>query len=119
MHFTPETIPAEAAAAIAPAFDRYGLYDPLEWVQRCRDGLATLWRLGECWAITEVFDGKPGRMCHIAAMAGDFVQDLMREIEEWAASKGCVEVFFTGRKGWAKRLPDYEQTAIVMKKVLP
>ena len=118
MHFTPATIPDEACEAIAPAFDRYGLHDANEWVQRCRDDIAQLWRVGEVWAITELFDGKDQRVCHIAAMAGEFTHEIMREIEAWALSNGCRKVLFTGRQGWARRLPDYSQTAIVMEKVI-
>lgn len=119
MHYTPSTIPPEAVAAIAPAFDRYGMHESSEWVQRCRDDLAQLWRVGQCWAITEAYDCKQGKVCHIAALAGEFTHEIMQSIEAWAASIGCTKVLFTGRKGWAKRLPDYTQTAIVMAKEIP
>lgn len=118
MHFTPSTIPTEAAAALAPAFDRFGLHGSDEWVQRCRDDLAQLWRVNGCWAITEVFESKRGTVCHIVAMAGDFTHQAMAEIEQWAREVGCALVHFTGRKGWARRLPDYTPTAIVMEKVI-
>ena len=118
MHYTPATIPDEACEAIAPAFDRYGLHDANEWVQRCKDDVAQLWRVGDVWAITELFDGKAQRVCHIAAMAGEFTHEIMREIEAWALRMGCAKVLFTGRKGWTRRLPGYSQIAIVMEKVI-
>lgn len=118
MHFTPSSIPDEAEAAIAPAFDHYGFHDAAQWVQRCRDNMAQLWRDGECWAITEVFESKRGQVCHIVALAGTFVQSIMDEIEAWAKQVGCTLVHFTGRKGWERRLPGYETTAIVKEKVI-
>jgi len=116
MHYLPPVIPEEAAAALRPAFDRYSLHDAETWVQRCRDDLAQLWRVGSLWAITEVHDFASGRACHICAMAGEFDAALMSEIEEWARGIGCVRIHFTGRKGWSRRLPDYQQIAIVMQK---
>lgn len=116
MHYTPSTIPAEAVDALRPAFDRYGLHDAETWVTRCIEGLAQLWRHGSLWAITEVHEFATGRACHIVAMSGDFTQSLMDEIEDWAKQKGCKQMHFTGRKGWARRLPDYKAIAIVMQK---
>ena len=118
MHFTPATIPSEAAAQIAPAFDRFGLHDAEEWVARCREGTAHLWRCGDSWATTEVIDLPKLRICHITALAGVWDQEIMQEIEAWAKSHGCQRVFFTGRKGWAKKLPDYSPIATVFEKVI-
>lgn len=118
MNYTPSSIPAEAVTAIAPAFDRYGMHSAEDWVQRCKDDLAQLWRVNECWAITEAFECQLGKVCHIVALAGEFTRDIMSAIEEWASAVGCVKVLFTGRKGWLVRLPDYTQTAIVMAKDL-
>lgn len=118
MRCEPSSLPADALAAIKPAFDRYGMHDPWEWIQRCRDDLAQLWRVDDVWAVTEVFDCQAGRVCHIVAMAGDFTQEIMQRIEFWALEMGCRKMLFTGRRGWARRLPDYSQTAIVMEKVL-
>lgn len=118
MHYTPDNIPDNAVDSISPAFDRFGLHDAGEWVQRCRDDLAQLWKVGNCWAITEIFESKRGRVCHIVALAGDFTMDIMSEIESWAKDNGCVLVHFTGRKGWERRLPDYAQIATSMEKVI-
>jgi len=118
MHYIPATIPDNAVSAITPAFDRFGLHDAYDWIQRCRRDIAQLWRVDDCWAITEVFVSKRGKVCHIVALAGVFVQSIMDEIEDWAKQIGCSMVHFTGRKGWARRLPDYQETAIVMEKVI-
>lgn len=116
MHYTPSTIPAEAADALRPAFDRYGLHDAATWIERCRDGQAQLWAHGALWAITEVHDFASGRICHIVAMAGEFNHALLTEIEAWAKRNGCQKLHFTGRKGWERRLPEYQHIAIVMQK---
>lgn len=118
MHFTPSTIPDEAVKGIAPGFDKFGLHDASEWVQRCKDNLAQLWNIGECWAVTEVFPSKAGLICHIVALAGGQWRPVVDEIEEWAKSVGCTRVHFTGREGWAKVLPDYETVAVVRQKVI-
>jgi hypothetical protein len=118
MHYTPSTIPPEAAAALAPAFDRYGVQSASEWVQRCRDDLAQLWRVGSVWAVTEVCKQKEGPGVHIVAMAGDFTHEIMHEIETWAKAIGCKKAYFSGRKGWMRRLPDYELASITCVKEL-
>lgn len=118
MHYLPSTIPPDAVAALAPAFLHFGLHPVEEWIQRCRDDLAQLWRFEDCWAITEIFQSKRGAVCHIVALAGEFNHQAIAEIEQWAKTIGCTLVHFTGRKGWERKLPDYKPTAIVMEKVI-
>ena len=42
----------------------------------------------------------------------------LNSIEQWAKSLGCDRSVIYGRKGWAKVLPDYKQTAVILEKVL-
>lgn len=79
---------------------------------------AQLWRLGNLWAITEVMQGKQFRVIHIVAMAGEYSQSLVTEIENWAVLNGCKKSYFTGRKGWQKRVLDYKLDSITMSKEL-
>lgn len=118
MHYTPSTIPTEAAAALAPAFDRYGLQSADEWIQRCRDDLAQLWNVGDVWAITEVCKQQDGPGIHIVAMAGDFTHEIMDEIEAFGRKVGCKHSYFSGRKGWLRRLPSYRLASITCVKEL-
>ena len=116
MHYTPTTIPDEAAAALAPAFDRSLSCTAEEWIERCRADLAQLWRLGSLWAVTEVRDTKAGRVLHGVALAGEFDHALIDEIEGWAATIGCTKSVITGRPGFAKTLHGYKQKTVTLEK---
>jgi len=112
MHYTPSNIPEEAIEALTPAFEWAGVGSASDWVQRCREDLAQLWRVGDFWAITEVCQQPYGLGVHIVAMAGDFDHEIICEIETWAKAIGCRKSYLTGRKGWARRLPDYRLTTV-------
>lgn len=118
MQYRPDAIPDEAIAALARAFDWAGVGSAAEWVQRCKEDAAQLWRVGDVWAISEVCQQRNGLGIHIVAMAGAFTHEIMREIEAWAKSIGCKAAYFSGRRGWLRRLPDYELTAITCVKEL-
>lgn len=118
MHFTPSTIPALAAAALAPAFARSMTDDAETWLDRCLADQAQLWRDGDLWCITEVRETKAGRVLHGVALAGDYNDRLIPEIEAWARSIGCVSAVLSGRRGFAKRLPDYRIQTITLSKEL-
>jgi hypothetical protein len=122
MIYLPKQIPnvsAQAIDALSPAFDRSHVLLAGDWLYRCGKDLAQLWRNGELWAITEVQDTKDGRALHIVACAGEYDNgELLAEIEGWAKAIGCADSFFTGRRGWAKKLPGYTIETITMKKGL-
>ena len=40
------------------------------------------------------------------------------QMERWARAKGCRWAYFSGRKGWVRKLPSYEIASITMKKEL-
>lgn len=118
MHYTPKTIPDEAAAALAPAFVRSYSHDVKEWMERCKEDTAQLWRHNNLWAVTEVRDTPYGRLLVGVALAGDYNDQLIPEIERWAKSIGCVKALLTGRKGFAKWLPDYKTKTVTLEKDL-
>lgn len=118
MHYTPTTIPAEAVDALWPAFERSDVLDASQWVQRCREDVAQLWREGDCWAITEVQDTRKGRAAHIVALAGTYTNTLLHEIEDWAREVGCSRIFYTGRRGWLRAQPDYKLRCVTAEKEL-
>lgn len=43
---------------------------------------------------------------------------LLSEIEAWAREQGAVKFEMTARKGWAKHLPDYKLTHVLLEKDL-
>lgn len=108
---------AEAVEALQCAFDRSYVLDASEWLKRCADDLAQLWRNGTLWMITEVQSTKTGRAMNIVACAGDWDGgELLKDVEAFAKDVWCDYVFFTGRKGWAKRLDGYSVETVTMKK---
>lgn len=66
-------------------------------------------------AVTEIL--KNGT-CEIVAFAGKRCDDLLSGIEDHARAEGCAKVRFTGRKGWARVLPEYSQPYIVLERML-
>ncbi|MDE2415252.1 MAG: hypothetical protein KGM60_10885 [Comamonadaceae bacterium] len=118
MHYLPDTVPEEAVDAIRPAFGRSDDQEPEVWIERCRNDLAQLWRLNDCWLITEVRETKKGRAVHLLFIAGIYEPDIVDEANAWARSLGCVRSYFTGRPGWVPKRPDYKLRTITMDKEL-
>ena len=118
MHYTPSTIPPEAAAAIAPAFAHSDVAHVDDWRARSKQDQAQLWRLNDYWLISEVQDTKNGLVVHLVYSAGVYEPDLVTEVEQWARSLGCVRSYFSGRPGCQRRRKDYRLRYITMEKDL-
>lgn len=61
------------------------------------------------------------RCCMIEFVSGQGAASwthLLSGIEEYAQSEGCVRVEMVARKGWARYLPDYRMSYILMEKDL-
>lgn len=43
---------------------------------------------------------------------------LITQIEDWARAEGCERFDMIARKGWAKHLPDYKLTHVLLEKDL-
>jgi hypothetical protein len=43
---------------------------------------------------------------------------LVDQLEEWARANGCSRLDIVARKGWAKKLPDYKLTHVLLEKDL-
>ncbi len=114
MYYTPDTIPDEAADALRPAFDRSDVHMIEEWIQRCKNDKAQLWKMRSYWMITEVVQTKNGLALHMLASAGVYENDLIEEAENWAREIGCKSAYFTGRPGSIKRRPDYKIRTVTM-----
>lgn len=118
MHYLPSDIPAEAHGALSPAFDRSYVHSTEEWLQRCRDDLAQLWRHNGYWGITEVLETRAGRVFHMVASAGDYEDALVEEMEAWARAQGCSRVLSTVRPGFARKRTDYRVKTMTLEKEL-
>lgn len=118
MHYLPNSIPAEALDALTPAFDRSYVHRAEEWLQRCRNDQAQLWRHEGYWAVSEVLDTRAGRVMHLVASAGHYEPLLVDEIEAWARARGCTRVLSTVRPGLSRRRPDYRVKTVTLEKEL-
>lgn len=118
MLYTPKAIPAEAVQALSPAFDRSYVHQASDWIVRCQRGLAQVWRHNNYWAITEVIEGKDGRICHQVASAGEYEDALIDEIEQWAKRIGCRRTLATVRPGMTRRRTGYKTKTITQEKEL-
>ena len=71
MFYLPQEIPAirqAAEDALRPAFDHSDVAYVSDWVQRCIDDKAQLWRLNSYWVISEVQDTKTAWRCILCSL---------------------------------------------------
>lgn len=134
MSVSVSTIPPERAREywpyVAPNIERaleYGWNTPLEVLALIENAQAQCWiavdegKLIGVW-VTRIEQSGVGRFCLVWLAGGERVSEwiplVQEHTESWARENGCSEMQIIGRKGWAKRLPDYKWTAIVLKKEL-
>lgn len=71
---------------------------------------------------TEIYREMNGkRYCGIRFVSGSGLKDWVAvrgDLEAWAAAEGCVAIDTWARKGWAKHLPDYRLTHVLLEKDL-
>ena len=98
-----------------------------EWTALLSDNRMQLWigwngEVCEAVVLTELIQRKAGKFCQIVACGGlDMGRwlGLLDEIEQWAKREGCVSMrVLSGRKGWAKMLPDYAVAGITLERWL-
>lgn len=106
----------QAVAALNPAFDHSDVHHAQEWIDRCAADQAQLWRFPDMWAVTDVPDGKSGRLLHIVAVAGKWSDAHLARMEQWGKSIGCKSIYATGRPGWARHVKGFEVKTVTIKK---
>lgn len=88
----------------------------------CADSKMQLWGLQDAESVrgvgvTEIIDTSRGLHCLIRVACGGASRGLMErlldEIGKWAKDLGCTRVKYVGRKGWLRRFPRFEQTAVM------
>ena len=106
--------------------ERTKLYEPQHIREICASDGMQLWFVvdGEevlATAITWLVQFPLAKVCY-CVVAGEHMDrwlHLLSEIEDWARSAGCRElVLDRARKGWARKIPDYDLTGIVLEKSL-
>lgn len=110
---------------LRPAMERSGempISDLLAALYQGRFVLWLAWGAGlEAAAVTEIADTINGRVCCIVACGGrdrDRWIGLRARLEHYARSEGCRQMRIYGRKGWARVLPDYRETRVILEKDL-
>ena len=72
--------------------------------------------------VTRVSVNKRGeRIAHDVVFAGeetDRLLALLARLEELFRARGCVRLRISGRKGWARKLPQYRLVAVALEKAL-
>ncbi len=93
------------------------------------DLIAERWQLWVVWdgsvaavVATELFFEASGqKAARIVFTTGQRARDwtpLIAELEAWARNEGCLRLEMLARKGWARHLPDYKMTHVLLEKDL-
>jgi len=80
---------------------------------------AQLWPLPNSVIVTEIVSYPAGRSVRLWLAAGDMDELLEAEpfIAKWGKEHyGCKKVEIIGRKGWIKKLKDYQHKAVLLSK---
>lgn len=70
-----------------------------------------------CAVVTRLAKMRSGLYCEVVACGGAEATrwiDGIRIIEQWAKSEGAIKVTVQGRPGWAKLLPRYRRSAVIL-----
>ena len=114
---------------IRETVSRSGLYGPehvREWLVNPL-GSIKLWLAGtkergpEAIAVVEVLQHPNDRVMQVHGCAGketDRWIHHLKTLEASAKEQGCGRVRIEGRKGWARKLPDYKIVGIILEKKL-
>jgi len=86
-------------------------------------GNTQLWVVGdfEAICITQIAQRQLAKVLWFYYVTGEgserWLQPLIDTVSAFAVEKGCTQMEFTGRKGWAKILPKFgfEETLVTMK----
>ena len=71
--------------------------------------------------ITQILIHPQYKFLEIVLLSGEGLKNYFHHfdtIESWAKEQGCQKIKLVGRKGWAKKLPDYKQKLIKLEKDL-
>ena len=132
-------VPQEHITQIYPDIEKYvdrmvptayGRFEKIDLVNDILSGKATLWVImdeeddNKLYGIifTEWSYYPRKKMLSISFAAGDkldsWIEESLKVLENWAVDNDCDAMEITGRKGWVKKLKDYDwkQEFIIVKK---
>ena len=99
-------------AALPYASNSHGINDVWLAVQ---NGKAQFFPREKCAIVTEIVDYPRRSVCRIWLAGGDLDEliDAEKDIAQWARSIGCSGMEIIGRKGWQRKLTDYQPKSTV------
>ena len=99
-------------AALPYASNSHGINDVWLAVQ---NGKAQFFPRQKCAIVTEIVDYPRRSVCRIWLAGGDLDEliDAEKDIAQWARSIGCSGMEIIGRKGWQRKLTDYQPKSTV------
>lgn len=71
--------------------------------------------------VTEMTEYPRAKVAKIVGMVGEHADRWvhhMADFENWARAQGCSSIMNIARKGWARKLPDYDLTHVVLERKL-
>jgi hypothetical protein len=76
----------------------------------------------ESAVLTQIIDYPKFKVCRWFLAGGSkmkyWIDELTHQVETWAKQNNCKRIELVGRRGWMKKLKDYEAKHIVMTKEL-
>lgn len=75
--------------------------------------------LGAC--VTQIITQSDRKICMIVACGGEDARlwvHLVKKIEDYAKTEGCELMRIVGRKGWLRVLPDYQESRVILERLL-
>ena len=76
----------------------------------------------ESAVLTQIIDYPKFKVCRWFLAGGShlhlWMDEMTHQVETWAKQNNCKRIELVGRKGWIKKLKDYEAKHIVMTKEL-
>lgn len=80
-------------------------------------GNAQLWRINDCWAVTEIANYPRKRVAFVSLCGGKFPADQVREMRamlfQWAKHYHANEIRIVGRRGWLRYFPEFQEMTVL------
>lgn len=103
------------------SIDRENIWSLAEIQNLVTQGEMQVWERENAIALTGIEQHKDGDVVVILLAGGNLseLQEIEKEIEQFAISQNCKRIYINGRKGWEKALEGYQVHNVVLKKDLP
>lgn len=118
--FRPEEVAGvwhDAEPQLRRACERMGERTTHDVLVQLVTGNAQLWRVGDCWFVTEIANYPRKRVAVLSLAGGRFPRHEVREMRamlyQWAKHYHADEIRVVGRRGWLRYLPEFHETTVL------